>query len=95
MEALAASVPVVATRVAGIGELVEDETSGFTVPPGDVEALTARLDDLASDATRRRLMGEAGRQKVVADYDVAKEAAWLYELMCAHHAGEQRGLRPN
>lgn len=78
MEAMAARLPVVASRVAGVPELVEDGESGFLVPPGDVAALTARLGTLLADPERGATMGETGRQKVIADYNVMKEAAKLH-----------------
>ena len=42
MEALASRIPVIASRVAGVQELVEDGVSGFAVPPGDVATLAER-----------------------------------------------------
>ena len=60
MEAMAAEVPVVTTRIAGIPELVEDGVSGLLVPPGDVAALTDALKKLLGDATARAEMGTKG-----------------------------------
>ncbi|MGR3501872.1 glycosyltransferase family 4 protein [Pseudaestuariivita sp.] len=94
MEAMAAQVPVLTTRIAGIPELVEDGTSGLLVAPGDVEALTDALRTLLDDPDLRARMGAAGRAKVAAEFDVSQEAAWLKSLIEAHHAGETLGLRP-
>lgn len=80
MEAMAAEVPVIATRVAGVAELVEDGVSGFVVPPGDPAALVEGIVALASDAGRRKKMGKAGRVKVEAEFDVRREAARLLSL---------------
>ncbi|MBI1173627.1 glycosyltransferase [bacterium] len=80
MEALASRIPVIATQVAGVPELVQDGISGFIVPPGDVEALTERLDRLLSDPALCRAMGEAGRAKVEAEFDVAREVERLARL---------------
>ncbi|WP_299843951.1 glycosyltransferase [uncultured Jannaschia sp.] len=80
MEAMASGKPVIATRVAGVSELVEDGVSGYLVPPGDVETLTARLLDLADNPDLRVKMGQAGREKVVRDFDIQHEAAWLARL---------------
>ncbi|MCK0151694.1 glycosyltransferase [Marivita sp. S6314] len=96
MEAMAAQVPVITTRTAGVPELVEDHVSGRVVPPGDVEAFTAALDDVLTDGNLRRAYGAAGRAKVVADYDAAAEARWLSELFCAYaNTAPSPGLRPN
>lgn len=80
MEALAARVPVVTTRIAGVAELVEDEESGLLVPPGDAVALRAALARVLGDAEMRRRMGEVGRARVVEEFASNSEAAWLAQL---------------
>lgn len=80
MEALAAECPVIASRVAGVAELVEDGTSGFLVHAGDVESLTERMLTLAADPDLRRRMGRAGRIRVQEDFDAGTEAARLASL---------------
>jgi Glycosyltransferase len=60
MEAMAAALPVVSTRLAGIPEMVIDGETGFLVEPGDVAGLAARLRELLVDPARARAMGEAG-----------------------------------
>lgn len=62
VEAMAAGVPVVASAVEGLAEVVEDGRMGVLVPPGDPAALAAAIARLASDAGARREMGEAGRR---------------------------------
>jgi len=90
MEAMASGIPVIASRVAGIPELVQDGVSGFLVPPGDSETLSARLETLLSDPSLRARMGQAGRAKVEAEFNIDREAAWLAELF----SGNGQGLRP-
>lgn len=69
MEALAASIPVVATRVGGVPELVLDGKSGFTVPPKDPDALAqAMLRLMALPREIRFRMGQTGRAYVEAHY---------------------------
>ena len=81
MEALASRRPVVATRVAGVPELVEDGVSGFLVPAGDPRSLADRLDRLLGDGNLRGRMGEAGRAKVIDEFDATYEAARLMTLI--------------
>jgi glycosyltransferase involved in cell wall biosynthesis len=85
MEAMAAGLPVVTTRIAGIPELVEDSVSGHLVPPGDVSALSDALRDVLADPDRAAQMGVAGRAKVRADFDISQEAARLGGLFRAYH----------
>ncbi|MEP1356253.1 MAG: glycosyltransferase family 4 protein [Tateyamaria sp.] len=80
MEAMASQLPVVATRIAGIPELVEDGTSGLVVPPGNVEAFAQALHRLLDDPGGRMRMGSAGRAKVETEYNLVHEAAWLEAL---------------
>ena len=92
MEALASRIPVVASRVAGVQELVEDGICGFTVPPGDVPTLTDRMIRLMDDPAKARAMGEAGRKAVEAEHDIAHEGAWLADLF--RQGGPNGKLRP-
>ena len=94
MEAMAAGLPVVTTRIAGIPELVEDGVSGLLVPPGDGDALAAALDRLAGDPALAAAMGRAGRAAVLAGYRADAEAAWLARLLTAPPGARPRGLRP-
>lgn len=80
MEALASGTPVIATQVAGVGELVEDGKSGRLVPPGDIDSLTDAIRTLAADPAARRAMGATGRARVVDDFDIRIEAARLATL---------------
>lgn len=68
LEAGACRKPVVATRVGGIPEVVEDGVNGYLVEPGDVDALTARVAALVADPALRTRMGEAGRARVERDF---------------------------
>lgn len=96
MEAMAARRPVIATRIAGVPELVEDGLSGLLVAPGDAPALAAAIAALLGDPARAARMGAAGRDKVSADFNIATEAAWLGVLFCATVAGGPRpGKRPD
>lgn len=63
IEAMAAGLPVVATDVGGVAELVTDGHTGELVPPRDVDALAASLDRLLADRQLRADMGRAGRDR--------------------------------
>lgn len=80
MEAMASRVPVIASRIAGIPELVEDGVTGFVVPPGDVATLTARLGTLFAKPEICAHMGQAGRAKVEAEFFIDQEAGKLADL---------------
>jgi glycosyltransferase involved in cell wall biosynthesis len=64
VEAMAASLPVVATDVGGNAEAVADGISGFLVPSDDAAGMAAAILQLLSDPSRRRAMGMAGRKLV-------------------------------
>lgn len=70
LQAAAAGVPIVATKVGGIPEAVEDGVGGCLVPPGDVGALAAAMRGVLADPYLRRAYGEAGRARVRADFSV-------------------------
>lgn len=91
MEAMAAGLPVVTTRIAGIAELVEDGVSGRLVPPSDEEALArALLDVTGGDVVR---MGEAGRAEVTEHFNLRTEAARLSRLLTWALTGGPRPAR--
>jgi glycosyltransferase involved in cell wall biosynthesis len=64
LEAMAAGLPVVATRVGGIGDVVVDGETGVLVAPGDPPALAAAFASLAGSRDLRRRLGDAGRARV-------------------------------
>ena len=64
LEAMAARLPIVATRVMGTPEAIEDGVSGLLVPAGDPPALAEALLDLMSDPERAKGFGNQGRQRV-------------------------------
>jgi len=72
IEALAAGRPVVATRVGGVPDVVQEGQDGFLVDPGATDDLADRLARLARDPALRERMGGAGRERVLPRYAVAR-----------------------
>lgn len=72
MEAMAAGVPVIASNVGGIPELVRDGHNGRLVPPGDVDALAGALVDVLGDPARAERFGRAGRRIIEDTYSFDK-----------------------
>jgi glycosyltransferase involved in cell wall biosynthesis len=64
LEAMNHGTPVIASRVGGIPDIVEDGVSGLLVPPGDADALAAALRRLRDDPALARRLGEAGRRRL-------------------------------
>jgi glycosyltransferase involved in cell wall biosynthesis len=95
MEAMAAGVPVVATRIAGVPELVEDGISGFLVPPGNCEALAERISALLDDPALRQRFGRAGRAEVEAEFNAATEARRLCQILTSALEGRTETIRPD
>ncbi|MEU6351837.1 glycogen synthase [Streptomyces sp. NPDC047072] len=84
LEAMACGTPVVASRVGGIPEVVDDGGTGVLVPvDDDFEAGLARaLDSVIGDPAAARRMGEAGRERAVGEFGwdaVARRTVRLYE----------------
>jgi glycosyltransferase involved in cell wall biosynthesis len=78
IEAGLCGLPVVATDVGGVGEIVSDGTTGFLVPPRDIEALSAALERaLSAPGT----MGEAARARCLTHFEMVRVAAAWDELL--------------
>jgi glycosyltransferase involved in cell wall biosynthesis len=68
LEAMAAGLPVVATRHGGIAEVVAEERTGFLVEEGDVDGMAARMLRLAETPRLASQLGEAGRELVAKEH---------------------------
>jgi N-acetyl-alpha-D-glucosaminyl L-malate synthase BshA len=90
LEALACEVPVVATRVGGLPEVVRHGENGFLLPLGDVEGMAGAALELLGDEPRRRAFGVAGRrwavERFAQDRVVAQYRA-IYERVLAGDGG--------
>ena len=83
LEAMARGLPVIATPVGGLPELIEDGVNGLLVPPGDPEALARAILELAGDPERRQALGNAARETVLARHSAAVVLPALDEVYAA------------
>ena len=90
MEAMAAALPVVSTRLVGIPEMVDDGETGILVEPGDEEALAAALQKLAADPGLRSRYGEAGRMVAAERFELSNTCGQLNR----HFSECARGAEP-
>jgi len=90
VEAMAAGVPIVASRVGGVPDLVSDGENGLLVPPADSRALEQAISQLFRDEPRRRRMAEKGKnvcgqysaegmvEQISNLYAILRQRLWLY-----------------
>ena len=86
MEAMACEVPVVASRISGIPELVDHEENGILVPPANPEVLANAIQFLIDTPGARRQYGIAARRKILREYDLEHNAKRLSELFSSVEA---------
>ncbi len=94
-EAMAAGLPVVATKTPGLTELIEDGASGLLIDSEDTDALTKALDKLANDPDERKRLGSAAQRRVREKFSIdanVKAHERLYESIVS--GAPRRGLRP-
>lgn len=80
MEAMAVGVPVIASRVAGIPELVEDGVTGLLFTPSNWDELASRIDRLLGDDALQASLAERAKAKVAAEFDTRKSATEIAQL---------------
>jgi glycosyltransferase involved in cell wall biosynthesis len=81
LDAMQARRPVVASRVGGLPEVVEDERTGLLVAPGDAGALAAALSRLRGDAPLRARLGESGRRRWTERFTAQRMAREYREML--------------
>jgi colanic acid/amylovoran biosynthesis glycosyltransferase len=82
MEASAAALPVVATRHAGIPDVIIDAETGLLVEERDVEGMAAAIVALAGDRARARAMGLRGRERIARHFTLEKHIADVAAVLC-------------
>lgn len=89
-EAMAVGVPVIATNIAAISELIEHGKTGLLVRPSDPAALAEAIITMVQDYEFRRRAADLGRNKVISEFDIDKETTLLQGYLLED--GEQRKL---
>jgi len=92
LEAMSVGVPVVASRVGGLPEVVVHGETGFLEPLGDVEAMAAATLSIIGDPERRDVMGRAARQRALTHYRLGPMTA-RYEDCYRRVLGQAGGTR--
>ncbi|MCP4695288.1 MAG: glycosyltransferase family 4 protein [Gammaproteobacteria bacterium] len=80
MEAMSKEIPVVATRITGIPELVEDRNSGLLVSPGNATELGEAMSLLMENGELRKKIGKKGRETVLRDFNLEKNIMKLKSI---------------
>ena len=81
LEAMRAGLPVIACVLGATPDFVIEEQTGYRVPPGDVEGLALRLEQLLSNPTQCKKMGEQGKALVAAEYTWEKTQQAMWEVV--------------
>jgi glycosyltransferase involved in cell wall biosynthesis len=84
LEAMASAVPVVATRVGGVPELLDEGAAGLLVDPENPAALAGAIQSLIDDPAERQRLGEAGARRVKEYFDphvISRKTIDLYERL--------------
>jgi len=81
LEAMAMGLPVITTNIGGIGDIVVEGETGFSIPPGDPGVLRDRLRRLTSDRALRIRMGMNGRRRIEERFDLARHTDTVLDLL--------------
>jgi glycosyltransferase involved in cell wall biosynthesis len=85
LEAMAMEVPVLATRVAGMPSLIEQDVNGRMIAPDDLDALQASLEDLLDDGNAQKRLGRAGRLTIEERFSFANRMRKMVDVYRSIH----------
>ena len=88
---MAQGIPICASRVGGIPELIRDEETGHLFPPAAPESMVGRLRSIFDNPTRAQKMAEQARQMVMKDFQVEGMVSKTYSLYRQILTGERFG----
>jgi glycosyltransferase involved in cell wall biosynthesis len=95
MEGMACAIPVVATNVGGVGELIESEKTGLLAAPGNHESIARGILDLINEPARRRAMGSEARRRMVEHFSFNASAEKMANLLTSLAGLYQKESMPN
>jgi glycosyltransferase involved in cell wall biosynthesis len=81
MEAMAAALPVVATKISGVPELVRHDDTGLLVPPENPNQLAAAILEIYNHPDKARSMADAGRDLVLNEFNLERNALVLSDFL--------------
>ena len=81
IEAMATGLPVIASRIGGLPEVIDDQKTGILVPPGDVDALAEAITSLAGDFDRTEWMRRNGRMAATERFSAERNAYQIVSLL--------------
>ena len=91
VEAFAAGVPVIASKIGALGELIDHGRTGLHARPGDAEDLARQVEWLAAHEEQRRRMQQAARREFELHYTAERNC----EMLLAIYERARRRLRPS
>jgi glycosyltransferase involved in cell wall biosynthesis len=98
MEYMAAGLPIVATRIGGIPDLIDDGVHGLLVPPRNEHALSSALERVLTDDRLRSRLGDAARERQEREFrleDAIRRVEALYEELAAAASSTKAAIRSN
>lgn len=79
-EAMAAGLPVIASRIPSLQEIINDDNCGLLIDPENADQFAEKIDALARDESLRQRLGQAAREKIVSRYSIAENIKAHEEL---------------